>query len=374
MSNLYIHFPFCKQACHYCNFHFSTSKKGRDEFFPLIYRELNLRASEVNTPLESIYFGGGSPSMIAPDTLGDFIAKVKQQFLLHPKVEISLEVNPDDVDERYLNEINLAGINRISLGVQSFLERDLRLMHRAHNVHQVHESLSLVKTYFENYSLDLIYGMPYSTSRDWETNLEQALAYDPPHISTYALTVEKKTALHHMVKTKQVVLIEEDAVKDQYDYLITRMDREGYINYEFSNFGKSGFFSINNQNYWNGKAYLGLGPSSHSYDGKSLRSWNVSNNHQYVSGIVSGKPIREIEELKTKDRYNEYIMTGLRKVEGLSLDYVKRYFGKTYALYLEEQVSRHLDHRNLYWDGDQLKIAKESKFLTDGIAADLFII
>lgn len=374
MSNLYIHFPFCKQACHYCNFHFSTSKKGRDEFFPLIYRELNLRASEVNTPLESIYFGGGSPSLIAPDTLRDFIAKVKHQFLLHPKVEISLEVNPDDVDERYLNEINLAGINRISLGVQSFLERDLRLMHRAHNVHQVHESLNLVKTYFENYSLDLIYGMPYSTSRDWETNLEQALAYDPPHISTYALTVEKKTALHQMVKTRQVVLIEEDAVKDQYDYLIARMDREGYINYEFSNFGKSGFFSINNQNYWNGKAYLGLGPSSHSYDGKSLRSWNVSNNHQYVSGIVSGKPIREIEELKTKDRYNEYIMTGLRKVEGLSLDYVKRYFGKTYALYLEEQVSRHLDHRNLYWDGDQLKIAKESKFLTDGIAADLFII
>ena len=317
MSNLYIHFPFCKQACHYCNFHFSTAKKGRDELFSCINKELNLRASEVNTPLESIYFGGGSPSLIPPDTLGDFIAKVKQQCLLHSEVEISLEVNPDDVDERYLNEIKLAGINRISLGVQSFLERDLKLMHRAHNVHQVHESLNLVKNYFENYSLDLIYGMPYSSSKNWEDNLEQALAYYPPHISTYALTIENKTALHHMVKTKQVVLIEEDAVKEQYDHLIDRMSREGYVNYEFSNFGKPGFFSINNQNYWNGKAYLGLGPSSHSYDGKSLRSWNVSNNHQYVSGIVSGKPIREIEELKTKDRYNEYIMTGLRKVQKL---------------------------------------------------------
>ncbi len=374
MSNLYIHFPFCKQACHYCNFHFSTVKKGRTELFSCINKELNLRASEINTPLESIYFGGGSPSLIPPDTIGDFIAKVKQQFLIHPELEISLEVNPDDVNERYLNELKLAGINRISLGVQSFLEKDLKLMHRAHNVHQVHESLKLVTNYFENYSLDLIYGMPYSSSKDWEDNLEKALTYCPPHISAYALTVENKTALHHMVKTKQVVLIEEDAVKEQYDHLINKMDREGYVNYEFSNFGKPGFFSVNNQNYWNGKAYLGLGPSSHSYDGNNLRSWNVSNNHQYVSGIVSGKPVREIEELKTKDRYNEYIMTGLRKVEGLSLDHVKMFFGKTYALYLEEQVGRHLEYKNLYWDGDQLKIARESKFLTDGIAADLFIV
>lgn len=374
MSNIYIHFPFCKQACHYCNFHFSTSKKGRTTLFSYIHKELDLRASEINTPVESIYFGGGSPSLIPPESLGAFITKVKQQFPLHPNLEISLEVNPDDVEERYLYEVKLAGINRISLGVQSFKEEDLKLMHRAHTLHQVHRSLHLVKTYFDNYSLDLIYGMPYSSTKDWEVNLEQALAYNPPHISTYALTVENKTALHHMVKTKQVVLIEEEAVKEQYDHLIDIMDSEGFVNYEFSNFGKPSFFSINNQNYWNGKAYLGLGPSSHSFDGKSLRSWNVSNNPQYVSGIVSGKPVREVEKLKTKDRYNEYVMTGLRKVEGLSLDHVKLSFGKTYAQYLEEQVGRHLDHRNVYWDGDQLKIAKESKFLTDGIAADLFIV
>ena len=372
MANLYLHYPFCKQACHYCNFHFSTNEKGRDEMLNLIFKEIQLRANEVQSPIESIYFGGGSPSLIKATELSAFISDIKNIFKIPAAVEITLEVNPDDVSELYLNALKAAGINRLSLGVQSFFNRDLVLMHRAHDADQAHTALSLVKKYFENFSLDLVYGMPYSTLLDWKNNLNLALEYDPPHISTYALTVEKKTALHHLVKDKKVELIEDEQVKAQYDFLVDTLTDLDYVNYEFSNFGKPGHYSVNNQNYWNGKAYLGVGPSAHSYDGKALRSWNVANNHRYASGIMSEKLFRETEKLSTKDLYNEYIMTGLRKVEGLSLDHIKKRFGKIYAAYLEEQVSRHLDQRNIFWDGDYLKVAKEAKFLTDGIAADLF--
>ena len=374
MSNLYIHFPYCKQACHYCNFHFSTSNNGRDHIIQVMEKELKIRAKEINSPFESIYFGGGSPSLIAPKLIASFLKKVKDDFMTSTAIEITIEVNPDDVSQDYLLGLKESGINRLSLGIQSFLDRDLKLMNRAHNSNQAHNALNLVKKYFENYSLDLIYGMPYSSLSDWKKNLNLALDYMPPHISTYALTVEKKTALHHQIKQKNVKLISEEAVKEQYDFLLDKMEEKGYVNYEFSNFGKPGYFSVNNQNYWNGRPYLGLGPSSHSYDGKALRSWNVSNNNSYIVAVNSGKLKRELESLNTKDRYNEYIMTGLRKSEGLSLDYIKRIFGKTYAAYLEEQVSIHLYQRNIFWDGDFIKVAKHAKFLTDGIASDLFII
>ncbi len=374
MSNLYIHYPYCKQACHYCNFHFSTSNKGRDQMIQIMEKELRIRAKEINSSFDSIYFGGGSPSLISPELIASFIKKIKDDFMTSAEIEITIEVNPDNVSQDYLLGLKESGINRLSLGIQSFLDRDLKLMNRAHNSEQAHNALSLVKKYFQNYSLDLIYGMPYSSLLDWKKNLKLALNYKPPHISTYALTVEKKTVLHHQIKQKNVKPISEKAVKEQYDFLLDKMEEKGYINYEFSNFGKPGYFSVNNQNYWNGKPYLGLGPSSHSYDGKALRSWNVSNNHSYMVGVNSGKLKRELESLNTKDRYNEYIMTGLRKSDGLSLDYIKRIFGKTYAAYLEEQVTRHLDQRNIFWDGDYLKVAKHAKFLTDGIASDFFII
>jgi oxygen-independent coproporphyrinogen-3 oxidase len=374
MANLYIHYPFCKQACHYCNFHFSTATKGRDQMMELIEEELHIRADELKSPLESIYFGGGSPSLISTERITSFISKVTNQFDTVEGMEITLEVNPDDVNEDYLGRLKSAGINRLSLGIQSFLEKDLRLMHRAHDTEQAESALKAVKKYFENFSLDLIYGMPDSSGADWLENLSRALSYDPPHISAYALTVEEKTALHHLVKEDKVTLIPEEAVKEQYDLLVTQLEQKAYINYEFSNFGKPNFFSVNNQNYWNGKPYLGLGPSAHSFDGVTQRSWNVSNNHRYAAGVRTKTLDRETEKLNTKDRYNEYIMTALRKMEGVSLAHVTYAFGKTYAAYLEEQVSRHLAVRNLFWDGDHLKIAKEAKFLTDGIAADLFLI
>ena len=374
MSNLYIHYPYCKQACHYCNFHFSTMKKGRDQIMGLIEKELEIRVNEVKSPLDSIYFGGGSPSLISSKSLGCFIQKIKEDFEISNEVEITMEVNPDDVSKDYLLGLKESGINRLSLGIQSFFEKDLQLMNRAHSADQARKSLGLVGKYFDNFSLDLIYGMPNSNLLDWKKNISLALEHNPLHISAYALTVEKKTALYHQIKQKRVKPISDEVVKDQYDFLIDKMDSEGYINYEFSSFGKPGYFSVNNQNYWNGKAYLGLGPSAHSYDGIGQRSWNVSNNHLYAAGVNSKKLDLESETLNKKDMYNEYIMIGLRKIDGLSLDHIKKVFGKTYASYLEEQVVRHLDQRNIFWDGDYLKVSKQSKFLTDGIAADLFII
>ena len=374
MSNLYIHYPYCKQACHYCNFHFSTMKKGRDQIMGLIEKELEIRVNEVKSPLDSIYFGGGSPSLISSKSLGCFIQNIKEDFEISNEVEITMEVNPDDVSKDYLLGLKESGINRLSLGIQSFFEKDLQLMNRAHSADQAHKSLGLVGKYFDNFSLDLIYGMPNSNLLDWKKNISLALEHNPLHISAYVLTVEKKTALYHQIKQKRVKPISDEVVKNQYDFLIDKMDSEGYINYEFSSFGKPGYFSVNNQNYWNGKAYLGLGPSAHSYDGIGQRSWNVSNNNLYAAGVNSKKLDLESETLNTKDMYNEYIMIGLRKIDGLSLDHIKKVFGKTYASYLEEQVGRHLDQRNIFWDGDYLKVSKQSKFLTDGIAADLFII
>ena len=374
MSNIYVHYPYCKQACHYCNFHFSTTNKGKDNILDLIEKELEIRSNEVKSPLESIYFGGGSPSLISNKSLDVFLKKINRDFSISDKIEITMEVNPDDVTEDYLHGLKASGVNRLSLGVQSFFEKDLKLMNRAHSADQAHKALSLAGKYFDNFSVDLIYGMPYSSLLDWGENLNLALEYNPLHISAYALTIEKKTALHHQIKKNKIEPIPEESVREHYDFLIDKMDSEGYINYEFSNFGKPGYFSVNNQNYWNGKAYLGLGPSAHSYDGIRQRSWNVSNNHLYAESVSSKKLDRESEILNIKDMYNEYIMTGLRKIEGLSLAHIKKVFGNTYSAYFEEQVERHLEQRNIFWDGDYLKVSRQAKFLTDGIASDLFII
>jgi oxygen-independent coproporphyrinogen-3 oxidase len=273
-----------------------------------------------------------------------------------------------------LIELKKAGINRLSLGVQSFLDRDLTLMNRAHRSDQALVALELISKIFVNYSLDLIYGMPYSSITEWEQNLEAALDFNPPHISVYALTVEEKTALFHQVKQGEVLLLPEEAVEAQYQLMVKKLEGLGYLNYEFSNFGKPNFFSVNNQNYWKGKPYLGIGPAAHSFDGFQIRRWNVSSNLIYLKSIEQGKLAFEEEQLSQKDRYNEYLMTGLRTLEGISLVYVQKTFGKRYALYLEEQAARHLSEQFFFWDGDHLKVSANSKFLTDGLAADLFMV
>ena len=374
MSNLYFHYPFCKQACHYCNFHFSTNSKNKDTLWETMKMELVLRFKEISEPIESIYFGGGSPSLLSPKAIEDLIKLIKLHFKLEDHLEVTLEVNPDDVTADYLSGLKKGGINRLSLGVQSFIDKDLVLMNRAHNNSQSLNALEIISKTFTNYSLDLIYGMPYSSLAEWEENLKTALGFNPPHISAYALTVEEKTALYHNVKKGEVVLLPEEAVEKQYQLMVQKLESLGYINYEFSNFGKPEFFSRNNQNYWQGKSYVGIGPAAHSFDGKNIRKWNVSNNQLYINSIKEGKlPFKE-EQLTLKDRYNEYLMTGLRTTHGISLLYVQENFGDRYGMYLEEQAARHLSENYFFWDGDHLKVSAKAKFLTDGLASDLFMV
>jgi len=372
MANLYIHFPFCKQACHYCNFHFSTSTSNRLPLWEAIDKEYEMRKNEILHPLESIYFGGGSPSLLSSNLLSDFIQKVKKNHSYSPDLEITLEVNPDDVEHSYLEGLLQAGINRLSVGIQSFHQSELTLMNRAHNVDQAERALDQISKLFPNFSLDLIYGIPKSNLDLWEENMQRALTYNPPHISAYALTIEPKTVLDHLVNTKKIELLDDALVKEQYDVLVTTLAQKGFVNYEFSNFGIPSFFSINNQNYWTAKPYLGLGPSAHSYDGKSTRSWNKANNTKYLKAITEGILPFDEEQLSRKDRFNEYVMTGLRTLNGISLDVVRQNFGERYGDYLEEQMDRHIGECNLYLDGDSIKVTQKAKFLTDGIAADLF--
>ena len=267
-----------------------------------------------------------------------------------------------------------AGLNRLSIGIQSFSDAELRLMNRIHNADQGIKTLDWTAQLFNNFSLDLIYGTPSSDLSSWKNNLNQALSFDVPHLSSYALTVEPKTVLAHQVKNKEVQLPDDEWVKIQYDWMVDTMEEAGYENYEFSNFSKPGFNAVNNANYWKGKAYIGIGPAAHSFDGKRKRSWNPSNNIKYLKSIQQGILPAQFENLNTHEAFNEYLMTALRTSWGVSLQKINQTFGGHYSNYLEKQVENHLIDQRLYWDGDALKVSKSAKFLTDGIASDLFLL
>jgi oxygen-independent coproporphyrinogen-3 oxidase len=374
MAGIYFHFPFCRQACHYCNFHFSTQLKFQEEMLYAFEREIQLRSEELPSNLESIYFGGGSPSLLPPKSIERLINGVYSSVKLGEKIEITVEVNPDDVSYEYLKGLKSVGVNRLSIGIQSFFDTELELMNRIHNVDQGIDSIEWTAQLFNNFSVDLIYGIPSSDLSTWKTNLNRVLTYTPPHLSTYALTVEAKTVLAHQVKNNEVELLDEQLVKSQYDWMVKRLEEANYENYEFSNFSKPGFNSINNSNYWKGKAYVGIGPAAHSFDGKRKRSWNLSNNIQYMESIKEGVLPSHYENLKLHEVFNEYLMTGLRTSWGVSLEKINQSFGSHYSQYLEKQVENHLAEQRLYWDGDTLRVSKSAKFLSDGIASDLFML
>jgi oxygen-independent coproporphyrinogen-3 oxidase len=374
MAGIYFHFPFCRQACHYCNFHFSTQLKHQDEMLLGFEKEIELRVEHWTSAFESIYFGGGSPSLLSITSIEKLINVVDKNFKLCDSIEITLEVNPDDVSFEYLEALSSIGINRLSIGIQSFLNSELKLMNRIHNADQGIKTIEWTAQLFDNFSVDLIYGIPSSDLSNWKKNLNQALSFDVPHLSIYALTVEPQTVLAHQVKNKKIQLLEEDLVKSQYDWMVNRMEAEGFQNYEFSNFSKPGFISVNNSNYWKGKAYMGVGPAAHSFDGKRTRSWNLSNNIKYLDFIQHGILPTQSEILNTNDAFNEYLMTRLRTSWGVSIQKINDTFGKHYSDYLEKQVENHLINQRVYWDGDALKVTKKAKFLTDGIASDLFLL
>lgn len=373
MSGIYLHIPFCKKACHYCNFHFSTSMRYADDMVNAIRQEIRLRKQDAKLPVETIYFGGGTPSVLTPQQLRVLLGEVYNQFEVIDKPEITLEANPDDLSPAYILAIQKLGINRLSIGVQSFLNDELTLMNRAHNASQALSSVEHAKKEFDNVSIDLLFGNPNTTLDDWKRNLDYALQLEVPHISSYALTLEPKTALERFVDKGVVSLLDEKVVEAQFHHLVDTLTQAGYDHYELSSFGKPGFHSQNNTGYWQGKTYLGIGPSAHGFDG-THRYWNVSNNASYMKQIAKGELPQTIEKLSAVDRFNESIMIGLRASWGVSLIAMENSLGLRYRQHLEDQAKRFVDEGLLHIENNALKTTRKGAFLADGISADLFLI
>lgn len=374
MSGIYIHIPFCKQACHYCDFHFSTNLKKKDEMVLALAKEIELRKNEFQDKIvETIYFGGGTPSILQIADLRFLIDEVYRNYKVVENPEITVEANPDDLTENRIIELSKNKVNRLSIGIQSFFEDDLKMMNRAHNAEEAKKCLETAIQYFDNISIDLIYGVPEMSNEKWLQNIETALSFGVPHISSYALTVEPKTALHSFIQKGIIPQPDDEVAQEHFQILVDKLSESGFIHYELSNFGKENYFSKNNSSYWLGKKYIGIGPSAHSYDGKN-RGWNVSNNSLYIKSIQENKLPIEIETLTKTDRYNEYIMTGLRTIWGVSLERVEQEFGKTYLDYLNRQAAKFIEDHLLFVDDNILRTTKKGKFLSDGIASDLFLL
>jgi oxygen-independent coproporphyrinogen-3 oxidase len=374
MSGIYIHIPFCKQACHYCDFHFSTSMKKKKDMTLALAKELKMRKKEFdNETIETIYFGGGTPSVLQIADCKFLISEVYNNYKVSETPEITLEANPDDLSEDYIIKLLTIGINRLSIGIQSFFEDDLTMMNRAHNSAEAKKCLEIATQHFDNISVDLIYGIPGMSNEKWKQNIETALSFDIPHISSYALTVEPKTALDALIRTRKIDNPNDEVTQEHFQILVETLEAKGFIHYELSNFGKENFFSKNNSSYWLGKKYIGIGPSAHSYNGIS-RSWNISNNTHYLKSINKNEMPSESEILSQSNRYNEYIMTGLRTIWGVSLDTIQNKYGTDYLNYLLKQAQKFITDDLLSIEKNVLKTTKKGKFLADGIASDLFMI
>jgi oxygen-independent coproporphyrinogen-3 oxidase len=374
MSGIYIHIPFCKQACHYCDFHFSTSMKKKGEMVAALAKEIVMRRDELgDEAVETIYFGGGTPSVLTSEELDFLIDAVYANFSVSENPEITLEANPDDLSDDRIIELSKSRVNRLSIGIQSFFDDDLKMMNRAHNAAEAEKSLAEATKYFKNISIDLIYGIPGMDDNRWKTNIEKALSFGVPHISSYALTVEPKTALKKLIAAGIISPPSDEAASGHFNILVETLEANGFIHYELSNFGKPGYFSRNNSAYWLGKKYLGIGPSAHSYDGIT-RSWNIANNTMYIKSIDQEALPSERETLSQADRYNEYVMTGLRTIWGVSLDRIRSQFGMDYLEYLLTQSRKFLDDGLLEVVDETMKTTKKGKFLADGIASDLFLV
>ena len=374
MAGLYLHIPFCKKACHYCNFHFSTNQKHKQEFIAALCKEPQLRAKELKSaPLESIYFGGGTPSLLTLEDLNVIFQTIDVYYNVKPDAEITLEANPDDLTLEKIQAFASTPINRLSIGIQSFFDEDLQLMNRAHSAKEARRCIEMTTPYFDNITIDLLYGMPQMSNERWKENLQIAFDLQLNHLSCYAPTVEPKTALAHFIKTAQHPPMDDTVAAAHFQILVEETAKANLVHYEVCSFGKPNYFSKHNSNYWRGKPYLGVGPSAHSFDGEK-RAWNVSNNVNYIKALAEEKLPRTEEVLTPKNRFNEYLMTGLRTIWGVSLVHIEKEFGQTFQIELLKNAQKHINAQTLVIDDDTLKTTAKGKFLCDGIASDLFII
>ena len=368
MAGIYIHIPFCRKKCHYCNFHFTTSLYYKDDLVNAIAKEISLQKDYLqNERVETIYFGGGTPSLLNIEDVVLILDEVRRYFQVTDNPEITLETNPDDITQEKLIGWKEAGINRLSIGIQSFFEEDLQWMNRAHNAQQAKENLLLAQKHLDNITIDLIYGTPGLTNEKWKQNVDTAIALKIPHLSCYALTVEPKTPLDKLIRQKKKEDVNPDKQSEQFLLLMEWMEKAGYEHYEISNFALPGWRSRHNSSYWSGKHYLGIGPSAHSFNGKT-RQWNIANNNIYIESVQQGKVPFEKEELNSTQQLNEYIMTALRTTEGIDLEKLK----KDEADSLLQKSKRYLEATLIKKENHHLILTREGKLLADGIAAALF--
>lgn len=375
MAGIYIHIPFCKQACHYCDFHFSTSLKNKDPLLKALQKEIVLQKNYLNGDIvNTIYFGGGTPSLLSQKELMNIFDSLYQHYPISADAEITLEANPDDLTTPKLKELRNTPINRLSVGIQSFYDEDLKLMNRAHNSQ---EALRVVKDSqdkgFENITIDLIYGIPTLSNKNWTSNLQTAFALEVKHISAYCLTVEPKTALAHLVKEGKIKNVDEQNSAEQFEIMLDAMSKNNFEQYEISNFCKDDCYSKHNSNYWLKKTYLGLGPSAHSYNGTS-RQWNVSNNAIYIQSLEKNQIKFEEEVLTTPQQYNEYILTTLRTKWGTDLKYVEEHFGNDHLSYCMKEADKYILSGDIRKENDKLFLTDKGKLIADKIASDLFIL
>lgn len=373
MAGIYIHIPFCKQACHYCNFHFSTSLQHKNDFIAALLKEIELQQNYLgNEVVKTIYFGGGTPSILSIEEIKSILNSINASFAVDPNPEITLEANPDDINPEKLQQWKQLGINRFSIGIQSFFDEDLQWMNRAHNAGEAEKCIQhVIAAGFNNFSIDLIYGGPTLSDEHWEQNINKAIQLNVPHISCYALTVEPKTALAKMIELKKKETVESEKQAHHFLMLMEAMQKAGYEHYEISNFARPGFRSKHNSSYWQGVKYLGLGPSAHSFNNNS-RQWNIANNALYIQSLKKEELNFEKEELSIQTQLNEYIMTSLRTLEGLNLNYVTEKFGSNYSNKLLSEASgkKHLSRLQVL--NSHLILTNEGKLFADGIAANLF--
>ena len=374
MAGIYIHIPFCKKACHYCDFHFSTSLSSKEALVESLCSEIVQRKDYLGKKeLSTIYFGGGTPSLLSLEDLKKIFDTIRQYYTILPDAEITLEANPDDLTLKKIEELVKAGINRLSIGIQSFFDEHLVLMNRSHTSIQAFEAVRQAqKAGINNISIDLIYGLPGLTMEKWNENLQKAFELCVPHISAYCLTVEKRTALHHMVNEKQVILPDEPIVTEQFNMLVGETAKNGFIHYEISNFCKEGMYSRHNSSYWKNEHYLGIGPSAHSFDEDS-RQWNISHNALYIKALENNETYFEKEILTDTDKFNEYVMTRLRTIWGIDLDFVRNSFGESKLESFLRESKQYVDSGYIQHTNENITLTQKGKLIADRIASDLFI-
>jgi oxygen-independent coproporphyrinogen-3 oxidase len=374
MAGIYIHIPFCKKACHYCNFHFSTSLQNAPELFKAIEKEIEIRSEEMNEEIKTIYFGGGTPSLIDNNSIANILEQLKKYFTINTNAEITLEANPDDISIEKAKSWKDLGINRFSLGIQSFEDNYLQWMNRAHSASQSFEAIEIIReTGFENFSIDLIYGTPGQTTEGWTKDLQTTIDLKIPHLSCYALTVEEKTALHHLIEKGEKENVNPEEQAERFELLMKLTSDAGYCHYEISNFALPGYESKHNSSYWEGVPYMGIGPSAHSYDGIK-RKWNIANNISYTKAILDNSPLFEEEILSKNDRFNEYCMTALRRSKGIEKQKIISLGGLEGLSIINKMILPYIESNKVIEDENSWKLTNEGRFFADGIAASLFIV